>query len=186
MADASHLPFAAETFGTVVSISTLEHLTGLDQVLAEVARVLRPDGLLVCSVPGPGFGAALFWARLLRSLGCDRAANAYVRLVDRIFRHRNLLSVEDWRGRLGRHGLVLADVRRFNPPAAAAWQDLFYPASLFAAGLRRLTGRWILWPAGRRLPATMLARLTIASLERRESTGTCFFFRGEPRRTRGV
>lgn len=48
--DASQLPFAAETFSSVVSILMLHHLKSLqlqDQMFAEVFRILRPGGLFL-------------------------------------------------------------------------------------------------------------------------------------------
>ena len=49
----SALPFEDATFDVVVSFETIEHLDAADQptMLAEFARVLKPDGLLVISSP---------------------------------------------------------------------------------------------------------------------------------------
>lgn len=46
-ADVHDLPFAGGLFGTVVCNSCLPHFDQLDRALDELARVLRPDGLLV-------------------------------------------------------------------------------------------------------------------------------------------
>src|SRR5262249_16228730 len=51
-ADAREIPFRAAVFGAVVSISALEHVAGLEGVLAEVRRVLVPSGRFAFSVPG--------------------------------------------------------------------------------------------------------------------------------------
>lgn len=50
-ADAARLPFADGTFGAVACLEVLEHVRMPDQVLAEIARVLRPDGLAYVSMP---------------------------------------------------------------------------------------------------------------------------------------
>ncbi len=52
-ASATALPFAAASFDAVVSFETIEHLDAADQprMLAEFARVLVPDGVLVLSSP---------------------------------------------------------------------------------------------------------------------------------------
>lgn len=50
-ANALALPFAAAQFDLVVSFETLEHLVEHEQLLAEFARVLKPDGILLISTP---------------------------------------------------------------------------------------------------------------------------------------
>jgi SAM-dependent methyltransferase len=47
------LPFAAATFDAVVAASVLEYVSSPGEVLRECARVLRPGGVLLCTVPDP-------------------------------------------------------------------------------------------------------------------------------------
>jgi SAM-dependent methyltransferase len=49
--DATTLPFPAESFDTVCSFETIEHLAQPEALVAEAARVLRGDGLFVVSTP---------------------------------------------------------------------------------------------------------------------------------------
>lgn len=49
--DAQHLPFNNESFDVVVSMETIEHLPHPEQFLEECRRVLKPQGILVCSTP---------------------------------------------------------------------------------------------------------------------------------------
>jgi SAM-dependent methyltransferase len=53
--DASALPFAAETFDFVLSIEVFEHLFRPDLAVAEIARVLRPGGTAVITVPNVAY-----------------------------------------------------------------------------------------------------------------------------------
>lgn len=50
-AGAQRLPLADAAIDVVVCNHTLEHFEGLDGVLAEIGRVLKPDGLLWAAVP---------------------------------------------------------------------------------------------------------------------------------------
>jgi SAM-dependent methyltransferase len=47
--DAHYLPFSDAVFDVVVSMETIEHLSDHEQFLAECRRVLRDDGLFICS-----------------------------------------------------------------------------------------------------------------------------------------
>lgn len=50
-ADALHLPFADNSFDKVICSEVLEHIPDYQGVLAEINRVLKPEGLLAVSVP---------------------------------------------------------------------------------------------------------------------------------------
>jgi SAM-dependent methyltransferase len=52
--DGTRLPFEDRSFDTVVSIQVLEHTPRPQPLLDEIARVLRPDGLLILSAPFSG------------------------------------------------------------------------------------------------------------------------------------
>lgn len=54
-ARSDHLPFAAASIDLVVCHHALEHVIELEKTLAEIARVLRPDGRLIVTVPN-GYG----------------------------------------------------------------------------------------------------------------------------------
>ena len=47
------LPFPAATFDAVVAASVLEYVSSPGEVLQECARVLRPGGVMLCTVPDP-------------------------------------------------------------------------------------------------------------------------------------
>jgi ubiquinone/menaquinone biosynthesis C-methylase UbiE len=50
-APAEHLPYDEGAFDAVVAVSTLEFVDDIDAALAEVERVLRPDGIAVFITP---------------------------------------------------------------------------------------------------------------------------------------
>jgi SAM-dependent methyltransferase len=58
-ADAHHLPFKTGAFSSVLCSNGLQVIPGLDRTLAELARVLAPDGKLFASVVGIPFSGAL-------------------------------------------------------------------------------------------------------------------------------
>jgi SAM-dependent methyltransferase len=51
VADMRELPFADDSFASVISIQSIEHVPDPDRVLTEVARVLAPDGRAIFVTP---------------------------------------------------------------------------------------------------------------------------------------
>jgi len=45
------LPFADATFDVITCLETLEHLHDTDRMMAEIRRILRPDGYAIVAVP---------------------------------------------------------------------------------------------------------------------------------------
>jgi SAM-dependent methyltransferase len=142
-ADATHLPFDAGAFGTVFSNSVLEHIPDVDAVCREAARVLRPGGQLVFTVPSDHFGDFLFWPAVLRALGLGTLAALYAGAMNRVFVHRHTDGADRWRARLERAGLELVVHRQIMPlPLQALW-DLLMPYAALQVLLRRA---WRGWP----------------------------------------
>lgn len=88
---AQQLPFVSAGFDAVVSHMALMLMRDVDQVLAELARVLRPGGLLACALGGGAVGGEAYalFLRLLRSrLDNAPAEHLIPRLGDRRTRER--------------------------------------------------------------------------------------------------
>ncbi len=141
------MPFAAGSFGTVVSNSVLEHIPEVDPVLAEVARVLQPGGSFYFCVPGPNFRRFLSVGRALDALRLHGLAEAYRRLFDRISRHHTYDDAPGWQRRLTTAGLELERWWTYFSPGATAALEWGHPLGLPCVLVKALTGRWLLVPA---------------------------------------
>jgi SAM-dependent methyltransferase len=109
--DATGIPLPRASVASVVSNSVLEHVTHLDAVLGEVARVLGPGGLFLFTVPLDQF------ARDLETFfGAREAAR-----INAEYHHRNLLAPEEWADRLGRHGFRVIELTRYQPDWFTFW-----------------------------------------------------------------
>ena len=103
------IPHADGAFATVVSNSVLEHIPGVEEVIAEIARVLAPGGRFIFCVPGDYFTELLFFAQLFDKLRLAGLARAYERYFNRISRHYHCDGPDVWRIRLASAGLQVSD-----------------------------------------------------------------------------
>lgn len=137
------VPEADASFDFVFSNSVLEHIDDLEPVIAEVARVLRPGGTFLFTVPAGGFhdclaGPLLPWV----------ARSRYLEDIDRRCAHRRYWDEPQWRECLGRHGMTLTSAL---PYLSAKETQRWETVSRFTAGMLYAT-------AGRRLQPIELQR----------------------------
>jgi len=148
------LPYADETFATVVSNSVLEHIPEVEPVLAEVARVLqspvpsqgRPGGRFIFCVPGDHFTELLFFTEVFSSLRLEGLSRAYRRYFDRISRHHHCDGPRVWRDRLERAGFQPTATFYYFSKRAGHALDLGHYLGAPSLVVKKLFGRWILVP----------------------------------------
>jgi ubiquinone/menaquinone biosynthesis C-methylase UbiE len=91
VADALHVPFPSSTFDVAVSIHVVEHVNPERVMIKEIHRVLKPDGVLLISVPNDrSFGVLPY--RPLRFLLRGKMAS---RLPHKLYRYVKSLCYSD-------------------------------------------------------------------------------------------
>lgn len=123
---------AAASIGTVISNSVLEHLPHLDQALSAIARMLKPGGQLVFTVPTEAFS---HWLAL--------PTTQYACWRNRHLCHLNLWSVEQWTRQLEQVGLTVEVVKPYLRRELVSIWDGLELLQQVRIGRRRLFGR--LW-----------------------------------------
>jgi ubiquinone/menaquinone biosynthesis C-methylase UbiE len=132
-APADRLPFSDHQFDFIFSNSVLEHIQGIDGVLTEVARVLRPRGRFLFTVPGADFHRCLKgpW------FGGDR--DAYLRETDARCFHLRYWNESQWSEHLQKAGLTLVHLHEYLTLAQVQRWELI---AWYTSGmLYRLLGR---------------------------------------------
>lgn len=146
-ASSTAMPFADGSFGSVVSNCVFEHIPDIETTVAEIARVLRPEGRFACTVVGEHFNDLLTDGRAWARLGLAGAHRAYIDWFNRKSIHYRWDSPETWRARFEHAGFRVESWRYYlSPPAARAFHRAHY-VSLPHLVARRLTGRWVPFPA---------------------------------------
>ncbi len=143
----AHVPFPDGCFASALSNSVLEHISDLQSVLNETARVLRSGALFLFCVPNHRWQENLAVAGWFRWLGLHGVARAYTNFFTRISRHINMLSPEEWQTRLEHAGFELEAWWHYFPPTALHALEWGHYFGLPSYVTRKLFGRWLLLPA---------------------------------------
>jgi SAM-dependent methyltransferase len=144
-ADASVIPFPDNYFSSAVSNSVLEHIPGLDEVLVEVARVLKPGAPFIFCVPNHQFLSSLSIGRQLDRLKLPFLADKYRSFFNQIARHHHCDPPEIWKTRLESAGFSLQQWWHYYPPQAMAVSEWGHFLGIPTLITRKLTGKWILF-----------------------------------------
>lgn len=171
--DAGVLPFADESFATILSISALEHMVDPDRVLAEGFRVLKPGGMFVGTVVLRDLHQHLSYSRLLQRAGLRWLANLYIRTQDRLFQHVTMLSEQCWRRLWEEAGFEIEQCRRVVSPRITRLWDMLLPLA-FPYWLGRKVGLNLVWH-----PRWLVHRLQkVLETERdiEDNQGSCLYF----------
>lgn len=125
VASADRIPEPDTSFDWAFSNSALEHIGPIEGTLAEVARVLRPGGRFIFTVPADSFHACLggpLWG--------DRGK--YLAMIDQRCAHLRYWNEGEWRDALDRAGLELTSIEPYlSASEVRRWETL----SRLTAGL---------------------------------------------------
>lgn len=124
--DARRMPFARETFSTVVSNCVVEHIPDLDTLLAQVSDLLQEGGQFIFTVPTDTYGQNLLLSTLYRWIGRFDLCARYIAKRNRCLDHFNTLSLEQWKRKLDEVGLEIVESEYYLSPHAERMWDLLY------------------------------------------------------------
>ncbi|MCJ7624795.1 MAG: class I SAM-dependent methyltransferase, partial [Anaerolineaceae bacterium] len=153
-ASGTEIPFPAKHFQSIISNSVLEHITDVDSVLSEAARILKPGGVFLFCVPNQNFLPNLSVSALLDRFGIKFLAELYRTFFNKISRHYHCDPPNVWEKRLINVGFVIEEYWNYFSPSALhvlEWGHYFGLPSLVA---HWIFGRWILIPKGWNLAVT--------------------------------
>lgn len=160
-------------FRTCVANCSLEHIPDLPGALATIYRALTPGGLAYLFVPARDWAEALRSVRLARRLGASWLADTIRSGIDGVFRHYHLYEEEEWVRLCLQAGFEVLEVSPLGTVAATQAFEAFLPSSLLGLATKKLTGRWTLSPAARKLMALPAYALVQLAFRATHDTSRC-------------
>lgn len=132
------LPYGSGHFSTVLSNSVLEHIRDVEPVLHEVARVLRPGGRFIFTVPSDVFRQMLDgYVRRVKA-GDLQGAEAYARRIDQRLEHHHYYTPVEWERLLSEAGMTLLKTEYYMPERV----ERFWDRMNDRYGVNRRTSAW--------------------------------------------
>ncbi len=91
----------------VFSNSVIEHIPGNENVLSEVSRILKKEGIFIFTSPSNRFRDYLYLSNILKKLGLGILGDWYIQKRNKLLNHYHIYSHSTWRTKLEKHGLRL-------------------------------------------------------------------------------
>lgn len=129
--DARQMPFADGYFSTVFSNCVIEHIYGIDKVLAETARVLKPQGLFIFTTPSHQYREFLYFYQVFNRWRLPSLAEWYTQKRNKMLNHYNCFSREDWQKKLAAHGFRVIESRYYiGKRTLYEWDKMAFKAAV--------------------------------------------------------
>lgn len=145
-ANGGRMPFPDEYFASAISNSVLEHILGVQDILTELRRVLKPGAQFLFCVPNPRYLSELSIAGFLDKMKLAGAGRAYIRWFQRMSRVEHAVWPETWQQWLEQAGFSLERHWHYFSPQAMRtleWGHYFGAPTLLPHWLSQ---RWIIAP----------------------------------------
>lgn len=174
----NEVPREQGKFRTVFSNSVLEHIEELPAVLKEVHRLLAAGGHFYVTVPTDQFERFSVLSRVLEWLGLKRLAIRYRAFFNRFWKHLNVSTVAGWQEVFERAGFRVLEARTYHPGPLSTLCDFLVPFAVLSLVSKKALGRWIVFPALRRVFARLLGKVIASHVDQlgRRDGGVLVFF----------
>jgi len=141
--DARKLPFPDNSFSTVISISTLEHIPNNHKVFKEAYRVLKPGGKIIITVPTNQLYSSLLIVKILIFLNLKNLSHIYYRMLNKAFKHVVIQSETAWLNQVKNVGFKIEKVQGTIPQSTLILWELFLPFAIPSQVSKLLFGKRI-------------------------------------------
>lgn len=173
LADARDLPFANNSYMSIISISTFEHITNSTKLLGEMYRILKPNGILAITMETEEVDKNTFYRPMLKKAGLSFLSNWLTHAYNSYFHRHTLPSKEKWIRDFKEAGFKIVNVRNIISPTITKLYDFFiltsWPAQLFRPFIGR---RKVFRP---KFIEDFLVKIFLRYVEEDEKSGTNLF-----------
>jgi ubiquinone/menaquinone biosynthesis C-methylase UbiE len=132
------IPYPNNSFATIISNSTFEHILDLESVLKELYRVLKPNGILLITVIAEPWAENYFGNRIF--------GNLYKIWMTKLEAHLNLFNHNKWDDAFRKAGFKILKKIGHAKPEVSAWTDVLHYFGILNLLSYKIFGTWVLIP----------------------------------------
>lgn len=173
LADARDLPFADNSYNSIFSISTFEHITNTSKLLKEMHRVLGPGGILAITMETEDVDSNTFYRPFLKKIGLKKLSDWLTWAYNTKFNRHTLPSRKRWVSDIKKAGFKILTAKDIISPTITKLYDVFiltsWPSQLFRPFIGR---RKVFRP---KFMEDLLVKIFLKYIEEEEKTGTNLF-----------
>lgn len=173
LADARDLPFADNSYSSIISISTFEHIPNTKKLLSEMYRVLKPGGILAITMETEEVDRNTFYRPLLKKMGLGFLSSWLTSAYNAYFHRHNLPAKKQWIEDFGKAGFNITVAKNIISPTITKLYDIFIITSWPAQIVRLIIGRRKVFRP--KILEDFLIKIFLTYVEEREKTGTNLF-----------
>ncbi len=170
LGDARNMPFKKNTFSSIISISTLEHIENPKKVLNEAYRVLKPGGILAVTLETDEVDINTFYRPTMKKIGLGKLSDLCTHMYNSLYHRHTLLPKKRWKKMITETGFEIQTYKDIISVKVTKLFDIFlltaWPSQLFKPFLGK---RWVWRP---KIMEDILTGIFINTLDEEESYGT--------------
>lgn len=138
--DGKIIPYKDKYFSTIVSNSTLEHISNIEEVLNETSRVLKKNGMFYFTTVTDMWPEYLFGSLFMGSL--------YKKYFINKSKHYNMYSVSKWKKVLNKYGFEVISYQHYlDNKKILRLFDISHYFSIPSLLTKKLLNKWVLFPS---------------------------------------
>lgn len=173
LADARELPFADNSYSSVISISTFEHIENTQKLLKEMYRVVRPGGILAITMETNEVDSNTFYRPLLKKIGLPVISDFLTWAYNTYFHRRTLPAKKEWILHIEKAGFKIVLEKDIITPTITKLYDIFILSSWPAQFFRPFIGRRKVFRP--KFMEDLLVKIFFKYVEEEERAGTNLF-----------
>lgn len=173
LADARKLPFKDESFSSVFSISTFEHITNPKKVIQEAYRVLKKNGICVVTIETDAVDSQTFYRGTLEKIGLKSVSAFLLQRYNSLFNRHVIIDKSIWLRYFKKAGFSIERSEDIIDPSVVKIYDFFMVTAWLSQIFKPILGKRIIYrPA---FVIDLLTKIFLPFVDKKETKGTNLF-----------